>query len=111
MKYQRKSIPVEAVQWNPPGPDGRPRLFREADPHPAVRGTSYTEVAKLLGTSGCSKEPPYWDWAAMGVIETKSGPHTISPGDWIIAEPDGSGFYPCAASVFERLYEPVPGNL
>lgn len=32
---------------------------------------------------------------------------TVQAGGWIIAEPDGSGFYPCTAAEFERVYEPV----
>lgn len=31
----------------------------------------------------------------------------VSHGDWIIAEPDGDGFYPCVAAEFARVYEPV----
>lgn len=31
----------------------------------------------------------------------------ISPGEWVIAEPDGVHFYPCKADVFEATYEPV----
>lgn len=28
-------------------------------------------------------------------------------GDFIIAEPDGDGFYPCAAAIFEDRWEPL----
>lgn len=34
----------------------------------------------------------------------------IEPGDWIIAEPEGRGFYPCKADIFEANYEPVEGE-
>jgi hypothetical protein len=30
----------------------------------------------------------------------------VSPGEWIIQEPDGEHFYPCADSVFRERYEP-----
>lgn len=32
---------------------------------------------------------------------------TIVDGDWIIAEPDGRGFYPCKPDIFEATYERV----
>lgn len=30
---------------------------------------------------------------------------TIDAGDWVIAEPDGTGFYPCTADDFTATYE------
>ena len=29
----------------------------------------------------------------------------VSPGEWIIQEPDGEHFYPCSDSVFRERYE------
>ena len=31
----------------------------------------------------------------------------LSPGDWIIPEPDGVHFYPCKPDIFAATYEPV----
>jgi hypothetical protein len=31
----------------------------------------------------------------------------LSPGDWIIAEPDGRGFYPCKPDIFAATYDLV----
>lgn len=31
----------------------------------------------------------------------------LEPGDWIIAEPDGRGFYPCKPDIFAATYEVV----
>ena len=31
----------------------------------------------------------------------------VQPGDWIIRETDGSGYYPCAGDVFAATYEPA----
>lgn len=31
----------------------------------------------------------------------------LSPGDWIIPEPDGVHYYPCKPEVFAATYEPV----
>jgi len=30
---------------------------------------------------------------------------TVHPGDWIVAEPDGDGFYPVTDAVFWRTHE------
>ena len=72
-KYRKKPVVVEAVQWNVPNADGRVLLATECNDHPKVRPTSYMEVSEICGTSGCSKEPPYWDWSVMGVIDTLKG--------------------------------------
>lgn len=72
------------VQWNPPA-NGKVKLGRECDDVGGVRGTSYGEVHELIGTSGCSKQPPYWNWSTMGVIEDPIGNRlVVSPGDWIL---------------------------
>jgi hypothetical protein len=104
-KYRKKPIVIDAVQWNV----GGERLGRECKDHPAVRGTSYMEVHRLLGTSGCSSEEPYWDWARMGVIETLEGPHVVLPGDWIITGVKGE-HYPCKPDIFEATYESAEGE-
>ncbi len=31
----------------------------------------------------------------------------VARGDWIIAEPDGRGYYPCKPDIFAATYEPV----
>ena len=68
--------------------------------------TSYMEVSEICGTSGCSKEPPYWDWSVMGVIDTLEGKHVVSPGDWIIRGVAGE-FYPCKPDIFKKTYDLV----
>lgn len=40
-------------------------------------------------------------------IEGRQGFVGVKPGDWIIAERDGKGFYPCAPDVFEATYAPA----
>ena len=105
-KYRKKPVVVEAVQWNVPNADGRVLLATECNGHPKVRPTSYMEVSEICGTSGCSKEPPYWDWSVMGVIDTLEGKHVVSPGDWIIRGVAGE-FYPCKPDIFEKTYEKV----
>ena len=52
--------------------------------HPAVQGTNYMEVHNLIGTSGCSKGNPWWQWSVMGVILTEQGKLLVNPGDWVV---------------------------
>ncbi len=41
-------------------------------------------------------------------VETIHGDRIdVSPGDWIILEPDGIHAYPCKPDIFEKTYEPV----
>ena len=96
MKFRKKPVVIEATQW-----------FKNGD-HPAVRLTSYMEVANELGTSGCSREEPYWTWQAMGMIDTLEGKHAVVPGDWIITGVKGE-HYPCKPDIFDMTYERVEG--
>lgn len=92
--YRKKPTLVDAVQW------------RKHGDHPKVRRTSYDEVSRLLGTSGCSREEPYWAWMAMGMLDTPEGLHAVIPGDWIIQGVMGE-FYPCKPEIFEKTYERI----
>lgn len=40
-------------------------------------------------------------------IEGRQGFVGVDPGDWIITEMNGAGFYPCKPDVFEATYEPT----
>lgn len=93
-RFRKKPIVVEAAQW-----------FKYGD-HPLVRRTSYSEVSSLLGTSGCSREEPYWAWDRMGMIDTLEGKYAVIPGDWIIT---GINYeiYPCKDDIFKATYELV----
>jgi len=89
-EYIRRSKKVEAVQWNVPSKDGgKVMLGSECGDHPSVRGTTYMEISDLIGTSGCSKGEPMWDWSVMGVIETPYGKMVVTPGDFIVRMLDG----------------------
>lgn len=42
-------------------------------------------------------------------VHTKQGQVVaVSPGEWIIRETDGSGFYPCDPEMFDATYELEP---
>ena len=103
MKFRKKPIIIEAVQWNIPK-GGKVSLARECADHHMVRSTDYMEVFNMLGTSGRSTSEPYWSWEVMGVIDTLEGKHIVTPGDWIIKGVSGE-FYPCKPNIFAATYE------
>lgn len=80
MKFRKKPIIVDAVQLG------------EDLAHPAV---------KITAPERGSVEP-------RGIVRTKHGQVFVNPGDWLIAESDGSGYYPCKPEIFEATYEPAP---
>ncbi len=42
-------------------------------------------------------------------VRTTSGQWvTVRDEDWVIREPDGSGYYPCSPEVFEKRWEQNP---
>lgn len=104
--YRKKPVVIEAVRWNAPAGGAPPLRARDCTDHPAVRPTSYAEVAELLGTSGCSREEPYWAWMVMGVIDTLEGRHVVIPGDWVVTGVRGE-VYPVKDAIFRETYEPA----
>ena len=80
MKFKTKPVEIEAVQW-----------FKAGD-HPAV-----IFAASLVHPGVTDKY----------VVKGAQGHSTVNPGDWIIAEPRGDGFYPCNPEVFAAKYEPA----
>lgn len=65
--------------WNP-----EVQLTHELKDRTLVEPIGYMEVNQLIGTSGCSRYHPYWDWSVLGVIEMDHGKLLVSPGDTII---------------------------
>jgi len=80
MKFRKKPVVVEAVQW-----------FKNGD-HPAVTIHRNQEFVEGL--------PPY------GWVDTLEGGHIVAPGDWIITGVKGE-HYPCKPDIFEATYEAV----
>ncbi|GLS44398.1 Gp49 family protein [Methylobacterium brachythecii] len=76
-KFTKKPVTIDAVQWFKPGD------------HPAVS----------VRTSGGETELPS--------VRGKQGAVRVDPGDWIIQELDGSGYYPCKPDVFAQTYFPT----
>lgn len=77
MKYRKKPVVIEAVQW-----------FKHGD-HAQVEHIPYDS-----------------DDRGHGWIKTLEGGHIVSPGDWIIRGVRGE-FYPCKPDIFDATYEPA----
>ena len=81
MKYRKKPVVIDAVQWV---------------------GENLGEVAEFLGATDLdiklSTESMF--------IHTLEGIMEASKGDWIIKGVQGE-FYPCKPDIFEATYEPV----
>ena len=89
MKYRKKSVVVEAVQWN---------------------GFNLEEIKEFVGDSliyGVSDSAWKVGKGAPTVyleIKTLEGNHICSRGDYIIKGVQGE-FYPCKPDIFKQTYE------
>lgn len=78
MKFRKKPVVVDAVQWFPDRKiDGVEPVYERGDSRPCAHG-----------------------------IRTLEGFMYVSPGDWIITGVKGEK-YPCKLDIFERTYEPT----
>ena len=95
MKYRKKPVVVEAVQWN---------------------GFNLEEIKEFVGDSliyeifdaawGDDKDIPIITPTIYMGIKTLGGTHICSKGDYIIKGVQGE-FYPCKPDIFEQTYEQV----
>ena len=90
MKFRKRPIVIEADQW------------RKYGDHDAVRHYRSPSIDGGVECYLCQRTMHDHGW-----IDTVQGGHTVCPGDWIIPEPTGEGFYPCKPDAFEATYEPV----
>jgi hypothetical protein len=88
MKYRKKPVVIEAVQFNGT-PLGALVVFDLFD----VPGGKFVPSPGSLETGTL-------------LIPTLEGNHTASPGDWIIKGVKGE-FYPCKPDIFAATYEPA----
>lgn len=80
MKFRKKPVEIEAVQWN--GLEDNPKLQAFAG---------------------------HWVdlyWPNKPAITTQEGAMTVSPGDWVIRGIKGE-YYPCKPDIFAASYDPV----
>jgi len=82
MKYRKKPVVIEAVQWT---------------------GRNINEVHKFLGKGWENQE---WDGNDFIIIPTLEGDHRADKGDFIIRGVQGE-VYPCKPDIFEATYESV----
>lgn len=83
-RYRKLPIEVTAVQWT---------------------GDNFPEVCEFADAERIRVEVPgellrLW-------IEKSQTWGVVRAGDWVIAERDGIGFYPCVATEFEATFEAV----
>jgi hypothetical protein len=80
MKFRKKPIIVEAEQFHDP------LRTRElpVGVNPPMRGDA---------------EKRYY------VVTAHGQQAFLEDGDWVIAEPDGRGYYPCKPDIFQATYE------
>lgn len=88
MKYRKKPVVVEAIQWN---------------------GKNFMEILDFVGSrleftlyGGTDREPNVEDMSIL----TLEGRMEVSVGDYIIKGVQGE-FYPCKSYIFEQTYEMV----
>ena len=91
MKYRKKPVVIEAIQWN---------------------GINLTEIEDFVGEDmeydinvtawKAGARAPHVDMT----IHTLEGDHICTIGDYIIKGVNGE-FYPCKPDIFEKTYEVV----
>jgi len=90
MKFRKKPVVIEAVQWTGENYD---EIYKWRDQFPGV-----DKPAAWKGNMGDLLVPTLEDHNAEY--------HCASPGDWIIRGVNGE-FYPCKPDIFEKTYEKV----
>lgn len=79
MKYRKKSVVIEAVQFT---------------------GLNFNEIEEFVGGDYGK------DASGHGVIATLEGAMRVSDNDWIIKGVKGE-FYPCKPDIFASTYDPT----
>ena len=89
MKFRKKPVVVEAVQWFKNGDASHAPIIPVDNDHPEAK---------------CMVCGNLWD--AHANCKTLEGFHIVCPGDWIITGVHGE-HYPCKPDIFEKTYEPA----
>ncbi len=93
MRYRKKPVEVEAIQWTP---DNRAEVV------------AFAEDRTPHGPGDRVVHPEHGPSQVMSVWVVKADRFLpIIVGTWLIAEPDGVGVYPCVADAFADTYEPA----
>lgn len=97
MKYRKKPVEIEAIQYN--GNSNKQDIEKFVGRE--LKSELESETAYVAG-----KGAPIFSL----LIETKEGIMKAFRGDWIIKEPFPTGdrdFYPCKNDIFKLTYEKV----
>lgn len=86
-RFRKRAVEVEAVQWFP-GKDV-----------PGVRGDRPGELCPCHRVGG--------DHGRPHVLTAHGQIVHLSPGDWVVPEPNGEGFYPVKDDIFRANFEPA----
>ena len=90
MKFRKRPVVIEAVQW-----------WVNGEYEDVVKQFSGPNVSADKICTHCGRIMEKHGW-----IDTLEGGHTVCPGDWIITGLNGE-FYPCKPDIFEKTYELV----
>ena len=109
MKFRKKPIVIEAVQWFKNGDHPEDACYYVDDKSPdrflseghVVRYFRRLDVPGATRCKHCGQPMHVHGW-----IDTKEGGHIVCPGDWIITGVQGEK-YPCKPDIFEATYEPA----
>lgn len=88
MKYRKKPVVVEAVQWT---------------------GDNYDEICNFIGKKVRVRKYTDDEKPVTLIIETLEGDHLASIDDYIIKGVHGE-FYPCKSDIFKKTYDKVEGK-
>lgn len=87
-RYRKKPIEVDAFQW-----------------------TGIQTLDALAEFVGPRIDPPLMDAEDPGIVwiwvEKSNTRCAVIAGGWVIAEPEGVGYYPCTEEQFDATYEAV----
>lgn len=92
-KFVSRPVEIEAFQW-------------EGNAAGALAFGHWVGSHLLQGAPGDFPELSF-EGGGIAVLHTRSGPQRCRPGDWIIRELDGNGYYPCAREIFEAKYQAI----
>jgi hypothetical protein len=97
MKYRKKPVVIDAIQWFEIGDHPQVNRYFANPQNRTVEGKHF--ASQLC--EKCNKSRGEHGW-----IDTLEGGHIVCPGDWIITGVKGE-HYPCKPDIFEATYEPA----
>ena len=89
MKFRKKPVVIEAMQWD--GSMDKMETINARWPEMRTSGLTSHKANRTI------------QWWSIATLE---GRHVVSVGDYIIKGVKGE-FYPCKPDIFEMTYEPV----